>query len=103
MTVSSRDGEGCRDGDEDGLTVVIDHGFNVPQNLTISPMRLRLSVDKAAPVAVEDSSRLRVENERDSKETLDPFCQTQKSTRTSAGLFKAAIARGQFVLDEPMN
>lgn len=56
--------------------MVIDHGLDIPQDLTVSTVCFLLSAREIDSLAVKDTSWLGVEHERYGQETLDPFYKT---------------------------
>jgi hypothetical protein len=56
------------------LTVVVDHDFNITENLAVPPVGFFPSLSQAAQVlSVEGSMRLGVQHKRDGQQSLDPF------------------------------
>ena len=55
------------------LTVLIDHGLDISQDLAVPSVRLDPRLRQTGLAAPEDARGLRIEYERDREKSLDPF------------------------------
>ena len=63
--------------------MVVDHVLDVAEDLRIAPVGLLPHLVEARAIALEDTSRVGVQDKRDGKQALGPFCGCAGETRTT--------------------
>ncbi len=58
---------------ERAFTVVVNHEFDIAENLAVSSVCLVTRLRVAAPLPLEDALRLGIEDKGHGKQALDPF------------------------------